>query len=48
VRRRWLALSHGKLGHAEVVRTDRNTFYITGYSTMSQTKPDFKVTCHRS
>jgi hypothetical protein len=38
----------GKLGHVEVVRTDQNTFDITGYSTMSQTKPDFKVTCHRS
>jgi hypothetical protein len=38
----------GKLGHVEVVRTDRNTFDIDGYSTMSQTKPDYKVTCHRS
>jgi hypothetical protein len=38
----------GKLGHVEVVRTDRNTFDIIGFSTMSQTKPDFKVTCHRS
>ena len=40
--------SDGKLGHVEVVRTDQTTFDITGYSTMSQTKPDFKVTCHRS
>ena len=38
----------GKLGHVEVVRTDRNTFDIAGYSTTSQTKPDFKVTCHRA
>ncbi len=38
----------GKLGHVEVVRTDRNAFDITGYSTMSQATPDFKVTCHRS
>lgn len=33
----------GKLANVEVVRTDRNTFDISGYSTMSQTKPDFKV-----
>ncbi|HZY98538.1 MAG TPA: hypothetical protein VFE36_03110 [Candidatus Baltobacteraceae bacterium] len=38
----------GKLGRAEVARTDQNTFDITGYSTMSQTKPDYKVICHRS
>jgi hypothetical protein len=38
----------GKLGHVEVVRTDQNTFTIDGYSTMSQAKPDFNVTCHRS
>lgn len=38
----------GKLGRDEVVRTDQNNFDIIGYSTMSQTKPDFKVTCHRS
>jgi hypothetical protein len=38
----------GKLGHVEVVRTDQNAFTIAGYSTMSQAKPDFNVTCHRS
>ncbi|MGR4065453.1 MAG: hypothetical protein ACLQPV_08390 [Vulcanimicrobiaceae bacterium] len=38
----------GKLGRVEVVRTDRSTFDIIGYSTMTQVKPDFKVTCHRS
>jgi hypothetical protein len=40
--------SNGKLGHVEVVRTDKNAFDINGYSTMTQAKPDFKVTCHRS
>jgi hypothetical protein len=40
--------SDGKLGHTAVVRTDANTFSITGYSTVSQPKPDFTVTCHRS
>lgn len=39
---------NGKLGHVEVVRADQNTFSISGYSTMSQTKPDYTVTCHRS
>jgi hypothetical protein len=38
----------GKLGRSDIVRTDQNTFYIAGYSTMSQTKPDYTVTCHRS
>jgi len=38
----------GKLGRVEVVRNDRNAFDIIGYSTMSQSKPDYKVTCHRS
>ena len=38
----------GKLGHVKVVRTDHNTFTIAGYSTMSQAKPGFNVTCHRS
>lgn len=38
----------GKLGRSDIVRTDRNTFDISGYSTISQTKPDYKVTCHRS
>jgi hypothetical protein len=38
----------GKLGHVKVVRTDRNDFDIIGYSTMSQTKPDYTVICHRS
>lgn len=40
--------SDGKLGHSDVVRTDQSAFDIVGYSTMSQTKPDYKVTCHRS
>jgi hypothetical protein len=40
--------STGKLGKVEVMRTDGNTFSIVGYSTTSQTKPDFTVTCHRS
>ena len=39
---------YGKLGHVEVVRTDQNTFTIAGYPTMSQAKPGFNVTCHRS
>jgi hypothetical protein len=38
----------GKLGHAQVVRTDHNTFTINGYFTMSEAKPDFSVTCRRS
>jgi len=38
----------GKLGRVEVVRNDRNTFDIIGYSTISQTKPDFTVNCRRS
>lgn len=38
----------GKLGRSQVVRTDQNTFSIAGYSTMSQTNPDFTVICHRS
>jgi hypothetical protein len=42
------ATSDGKLGRVQVVRTDQNDFDIIGYSSMSQTKPDFKVTCHRS
>src|SRR5580704_8539680 len=42
------ATSDGKLGRVQVVRTDQNDFDIIGYSTMSQSKPDFKVTCHRS
>lgn len=42
------ATSDGKLGRVQVVRTDQNDFDIIGYSTMTQAKPDFKVTCHRS
>ena len=42
------ATNSGKLGRVEVVRTNANAFDIIGYSTTSQTKPDFKVTCHRS
>jgi hypothetical protein len=38
----------GKLGRVQVVRTDQNAFDIIGYATVSQTKPDYKVTCHRS
>jgi hypothetical protein len=38
----------GKLGRVEVVRNDGNAFDIIGYSTMSQTKPDYKVSCHRT
>ncbi len=38
----------GKLRHVEVVRTDQHTFDIIGYSTMSQIKPEYKVTCRRS
>lgn len=41
------ATSDGKLGRVQVIRTDQKTFDIIGYATMSQTKPDFKVTCHR-
>jgi hypothetical protein len=39
--------SDGKLGHVKIVRTDRNTFDIVGYSTVSQTKPDYTVVCNR-
>jgi hypothetical protein len=42
------ATDSGKLGRVKVVRKDRNAFDIIGYSTTSQTKPDFTVTCHRS
>jgi len=42
------AASNGKLGRTEIVRTDQKTFNLTGYSTQSQAKPDFTVTCHRS
>jgi hypothetical protein len=38
----------GKLGRVELVRTDRNAFDIIGYSTISQAKPDYKVSCHRA
>ena len=42
-------VSHdGKLGRVQVVRTDRNAFDIIGYFTVSQTKPDYTVTCHRT
>ncbi len=42
------ASDDGKLGRVQVVRTDRNNFDILGYATIAQTKPYFKVTCHRS
>jgi hypothetical protein len=38
----------GKLGRVQVVRTDAKTFSIIGYSTTTQPKPDFTVTCHRA
>jgi hypothetical protein len=40
--------SDGKLGRVQVVRNDNNNFDIIGYATVSQVKPYFKVSCHRS
>jgi hypothetical protein len=42
------ATDTGKLGRVEVVRTSAKAFDIIGYSTTSQTKSDYKVTCQRS
>jgi hypothetical protein len=42
------ATSDGKLGRVQVVRTNEKAFDIIGYSTTTQAKPDFKVTCRRS
>jgi len=38
----------GKLGRSEIVRTDKNTFSVAGFSTIAQSKPDYTVICHRS
>jgi hypothetical protein len=45
----WADLStSGKPGRAEVVRTDSNTFTLSGYETPTSPAPNFKVTCKRS
>jgi hypothetical protein len=38
----------GKLGRAQTVRTDQNSFTFTGYHPPTATKPDFAGTCSRS
>jgi hypothetical protein len=42
------ATSDGKLGHATLVRTNKNSFALTGYSTPTGTKADFHVACTRA
>ncbi|HEX4014826.1 MAG TPA: hypothetical protein VHX17_13195 [Candidatus Cybelea sp.] len=37
----------GKLGRVEVVRAAASAFDILGYASVSQDKPDFKVTCSK-
>jgi hypothetical protein len=45
----WTDLStSGKPGRAQVVRTDANSFTLTGYETPTSPQPNFKVTCKRS
>jgi hypothetical protein len=42
------ANSSGKLGRAEAVRSDQNTFVFASYTTIASMKPGFRATCHRS
>ena len=43
-----VANSDKKLGRSQLVRTDKDTFAVTGYDTLTATRPGFKVTCKRS
>lgn len=37
-----------KLGRAQAVRTDDNSFVFMGYDTVASTQPNFQATCRRS
>ncbi len=39
---------NGKLGHAQTVRTNENSFTFTSYPTMTAAQPDLQGTCNRS
>jgi hypothetical protein len=40
--------SSGKPGHGKTVRTNQSSFEYDGYPTVTATKPNFHVSCHRT